>query len=174
MLITSAMFMICFSGCKRAANAQNCCEGFTGKPTDPRAEKLVNTCHFIGSDSIAAWTARYQENTTRTRGDNDTLRGLVPRPGLNNLLGDSTSFNSCIVKKILCNENCIGLRAIYGMSPDRKIHIILVGIKPDYGTLYIPEPEECCGPDGSKKVRGAQFGPGATGGAEYGQMPSSL
>jgi hypothetical protein len=173
-LFTSALlFVILFSKCNKKDNEKKCCEGYTGKITNPLAGKLVNTCHFIEQDSIAAWTARYQEN--KKPGLPDTLKGpkaLQGLPGINYLPGDSSSFNSCIIKKIICDENCIGLRVVYGMSADKKIHVILVGINPDYSTLYIKEPEECC-TSNTQQLQNAASSTvtGKIGGAEYGQIP---
>jgi hypothetical protein len=141
---------------KEDQEEEKCCEGYTGAITDPSASSLVNKCHFIIKDSIIAWTARYQ--TYKYLICNDSL------PGVNNVFRDSCSFNRCIIKAIICNDNCIGFRILFGMSPDKKVEIILVGIKPDYSTLYIKWPTECCGipPPGPSFLEG---------GAEYAQWP---
>jgi hypothetical protein len=140
---------------------KKCCEGYTGAMSDPRADSLKTKCHFISKDSIIVWTARYQANKNLICTDS--------LPGVGHVLGDSCSFNRCIIKAIICNENCIGLRVIYGMNANKKVKIILVGIKPDYSTLYIPKPNECCpSPAMAKSVMGSGSG---VGGAEYAQWP---
>ena len=62
------------------------------------------------------------------------------------------------------------------MSVDGKIHIILVGVQPDYNNLYVKYSKEFCrqGPG----MRAMQTGDGdrssndgKSGGAEYGQIP---
>ena len=87
------------------------------------------------------------------------------------LIGGSVSYNSCLIKKILCDKNSIGLRVLYGIGADNRIHIILVGIQPDYSNLYV-DGEDCC-PDPLNKTLGAGLtsATGTSGGAEYGQMP---
>lgn len=160
LVLTSLLFSQC---CKKCKEKEDCCEGYTGAITNPDADTLLDQCHFIIKDSIDTWTARYQANKNLIC--NDTL------PGQNAVLGDSSSFNRCIVKAIICNDSCIGLRVIYGMDPDYKMHVILVGIKPDYTSLYIPRPTECCPlPTMAFNGRGGGGGSG-TGGAEYSLMP---
>ncbi|MEO5888631.1 MAG: hypothetical protein ABIQ31_00200 [Ferruginibacter sp.] len=165
LLTTAFLIIVLFSQCNKKAAEPKCCEGYTGKLTNPNAERLVKQCHFIPADSIEVWTKRYQESKKRGTENNVSL------PGLGEVLGDSSSFNSCIIRKIISDEKCIGLRVIYGMSEDKKIHVILAGINPDYSTLYIKEPEECC-PGNTKQVQMAPAGDnGKIGGAEYGQLP---
>jgi len=165
LISTALLIVMLFTKCSHKVTETKCCEGYTGKVTNPNAERLVKQCHFIPVDSIVVWTARYQEN--KKRGTEDKL------PAIGEILGDSSSFNSCIIRKIISDENCVGLRVIYGMSEDKKIHVILAGINPDYSTLYIKEPTECC----TSNVQGVQNAPaaagggGKTGGAEYGQLP---
>ena len=155
-LVVAVFSILAFSnGCKNDCK-DNCCKGYTGKITDSSAVTLTNTCHFIGKDSILVWTARYQANKSLIC--NDSL------PGKSDVLGDSSSFNNCIVKKLICNPNSIGLRVIDGMDHLKKVHVILVGIKPDYSTLYIPMPTDCCSKPNTKVAL-------PEGGAEYGQMP---
>jgi hypothetical protein len=83
----------------------------------------------------------------------------------------SVSFNSCIIRKIISNENSIGLRVLYGIGADGRIHIILVGINADYSNLYV-DGDECC-PKPLNKTIGAQADGvnSGKGGAEFGQMP---
>lgn len=142
---------------------KKCCKGYTGSITDSSANALVHKCHFILKDSIKVWTARFEANKHQI--SNDSL------PGVNKVLGDSSSFNSCIVKAIICNPDCIGMRVVYGMDAARRVHVMLVGIKADYSTLYIPRPDECCG--NNSKVATGVIPPSSSdrGGGEYGQMP---
>jgi Fe-S cluster assembly iron-binding protein IscA len=162
-----------------------CCEGYTGKVTGPQAESLQKRCHFIDKDTIAVWVARYEkykeqlgrkqdyktsnQDTTNTKADE--MKAAMDEMSLLFLKGGSISYNSCIVKKILCDKRSIGLRVLYGIGPDNRIHIILVGINADYSNLYV-EAEDCC-PDPLNKTLGAGLtkATGASGGAEYGQMP---
>ena len=170
---TALLILILFSKCNKKGGEQKCCEGYTGEVTDPLAKKLRQTCHFIEQDSILDWTKRYQENKKRGSADSvKGVQGMQALPGIDYLLGDSSSFNSCIIKKIICDENSIGLRVIYGMSTDKKIHVIFVGVKPDYNTLYIKEPEECCGSNTKQMLTTpSAAAAGRIGGAEYGQLP---
>ena len=156
------------SCCRNSSDEKKCCEGYTGSVVkNSKADALRNKCHFMIKDSIVSWTARYQANKN--------LVYLDSLPGYSKILGDSCSFNRCIIKAIICNDNCIGLRVIYGMDPvHKKVHIILVGIKPDYSTLYIPRPDECCGNNTMAKNNGGNTLSGSgpeLGGAEYAQMP---
>ena len=152
--------------CKNYQSEKKCCEGYTGPVTGNNANSLRNACHFMLKDTINSWTARYQANKNAIC--NNSL------PGINKVLGDSCSFNRCIIKAIICNDSCIGLRVVYGMDPLKRVHIILVGIRPDYTTLYIPRPNECCGQPNMAKVDDNNIlnGDGSKlGGAEYAQMP---
>lgn len=152
--LTTLVFSQC---CKKCKEKEDCCNGYTGTVTDSSSLALIAQDHFIIKDSIDTWTARYQANKTLIC--NDSL------PNTNNVLGDSSSFNRCFVKAIICNDSCIGLRVIYGMDPALRVHVILVGIKPDYSTLYIPKPLECYPSSSTAKVMVP------TGGAEYSLMP---
>ncbi|MEJ7586386.1 MAG: hypothetical protein WKI04_02370 [Ferruginibacter sp.] len=164
-LVTGFTLVILLSHCKRNDNTKNCCDGNEAKATGSRAISLVKQCHFIPEDSIRIWTERYQRSKKE--------RSAAGLSNTGDILGDSSSFKSCIIRKILCNENSIGLRVVYGMSEDKKIHVILVGIRPDYATLYIEEPEECCNikPNTMKALPPPPGNKSRLGGAEYGQMP---
>ena len=164
-----------------------CCEGFTGKVTNARADSLLKRCHFISKDSIEDWVSRYQEyknklsrkpdyrtnaqDTTNAKGDE--MKAAMNEMSTRFLMGGSVSYNSCMIKKILCDKNSIGLRVLYGIDRNNRMHIILVGIQPDYSNLYV-EAGDCC-PDPLNKTLGAGLTApppaGDTGGAEYGQMP---
>lgn len=162
------------------------CEGYTGKITDKRADSLVKRCHFLSKDSIELWVSRYEaykKQLMPQRGDNqdpkDTLNGkageikaAMDAMSARFLMSGSVSYNSCIIRKILCDKNSIGLRVLYGIGADNKIHIILVGIQPDYSNLYVAG-EDCCDKVNNKSLgagAGAAGG-GTLGGAEFGQMP---
>jgi hypothetical protein len=164
LLFILAFFLRCNNDVKKNDDVKtdSCCQGFTGTVTDSAANVLKNTCHFMIKDSIEAWTARYQNNKTQIA--NNQIGGIP------NVLNDSSSFNRCIIKAIICNDSCIGLRVVMGMDINKKVHVILVGVKPDYTTLYIRRPAECC--PSSTKSKGAPDDPsGDWGGAEYGQIP---
>ena len=47
-----------FNSCKDDDD-KKCCEGYTGKITDARADSLVKRCHFLSKDSIELWVKRY-------------------------------------------------------------------------------------------------------------------
>jgi hypothetical protein len=161
------------------------CQGYTGQVTGANAESLLKRCHFIDEDTIAVWVKRYEafkEKLDRkpdyrtNMNDTANVKADEMKTEMDNmskrfLLGGSVSYNSCIIKKILCDKNCIGLRVLYGIGSDNKIHIILVGIQPDYSNLYVSA-EDCC-PDPLNKTLGAGLTSptDAKGGAEYGQMP---
>ena len=173
-----------FNSCKDDDDKKNC-EGYTGKITDARADSLVKRCHFLSKDSIELWVKRYEAYKERLnrkpdyRTDNkDTanantaeMKASMDDVAKRFLMGGSVSYNSCLIKKILCDKNSIGLRVLYGIGADNRIHIILVGIQPDYSNLYV-DGEDCC-PDPLNKTLGAGLtsATGTSGGAEYGQMP---
>jgi hypothetical protein len=170
------------SSCKEDDD-KKCCEGYTGAITEARADSLVKRCHFIKQDTIKDWVSRYEayKKTLDYRKEYkmqaDTTQNQAPAmPPLSAasvefLKNGCVSFNNCIVKKILCDKNSIGLRVLYGIDTNNKIHIILVGIKPDYTDLYV-DGDECC-----NKSMNQKLGAGLTsitdnkGGAEYGQLP---
>jgi hypothetical protein len=166
-------------------DSKKCCEGYTGKVTGADAESLLKRCHFIHEDTIALWVKRYEAFKERldrkpdyrtnmkdtANAKADEMKAELDNMSKRFLLGGSVSYNSCMIKKILCDKNCIGLRVLYGIGSDNKIHIILVGIQPDYSNLYVTA-EDCC-PDPLNKTLGAGLTSptDAKGGAEYGQMP---
>lgn len=174
-----------FSSCKED-DEKKCCEGYTGKITNARADSLVKRCHFISKDSIDLWVKRYEAykerlnrkpdyrtDTKDTANASDAeMKANMDDVAKRFLMGGSVSYNSCIIKKILCDKNSIGLRVLYGIGADNRIHIILVGIQPDYSNLYI-DGEDCCDKTMNKTLgAGLTVPPGSdTGGAEYGQMP---
>lgn len=188
MLTIALAFLLTFNSCKKNDN-KKCCEGYTGKMTNPMADSLVNRCHFLSEDSIELWVKRYQsykdqlsrknDYNTQDGNNKDSMNAETDKPNAEMdavaarfLTRGSFSFNSCIIKKLLCNENSIGLRVLYGIGGDNRIHIILVGIKPDYSNLYVEAEADCC-PQPMNKTLGAGL-TGLTsekGGAEYGQMP---
>jgi hypothetical protein len=106
--------------------------GYNGPVVSQQAINLYARDHFIPKKTIDDWTARYEANKALIKNDSSKVN--------NNLLGDKCSFNGRYVKLLVLNENSIGLRVLYGMDPNFGVHIILVGIKPDYSTLYIPRP----------------------------------
>jgi hypothetical protein len=166
--IKLALILLCsiaaFTNCNEAVDPTNC-DGYTGEVTNKSAAALQKKCHFMPKDSIDIWTARYQKNKISIA--NNSL------PNATNVLGDSCSFNNSIVRAIITNDSCIGLRVINGMDASSKVHIILVGIKPDYTTLYIKKPKDC----GEVKSAAAKGGDpdddpdGDLGGGEYADMP---
>jgi hypothetical protein len=161
------------------------CQGYTGKITDAQADSLVKRCHFIKKDTIDAWVGRYEQfkkqldrkpDYRMSNGDTANakvaeMKAQIDEMSKRFLLNGSVSYNNCIIRKILCDKNSIGLRVLYGISPDNRIHIILVGIQPDYTNLYV-DGEDCCGESLNKKLgAGISGATDAKGGAEYGQMP---
>ena len=175
--LTMALFtVILLSKCKeKVVVAKDCCQGYTGAISDSSAMNLKNKCHFISQDSIVAWTGRYKLYMKDSLPYIKTSDSLLNRAS-KFLHQSSISFDHCIIRTILCDENCIGLRVLYGMSANNKFHVILVGIDKDYNNLYVEGLQECCG-GGKLKVEevlnsgGGLFGGGTAGGAEYGQMP---
>jgi hypothetical protein len=164
---------------------KKCCEGYTGEITDARANSLLKRCHFLHKDSIELWVKRYEaykerlnrkpdyktDNKDTANANTVEMKAEMDNMAARFLMGGSVSYNSCIIKKILCDKNSIGLRVLYGIGNDNRIHIILVGIQPDYSNLYV-DGEDCC-----DKSMNKTLGAGLTsvtdnkGGAEYGQMP---
>ena len=131
----SLAIIIFFVNCNDEAILNTDCNGYTGDVTNENAKKLVAICHFMPKDSIDSWTDRYQKNKLSI--------GTAMLPTIPNILGDSCSFNNTIVRAIITNDSCIGLRIINGMDVNKKVHAILVGVKPDYTTLYIKRPKDC-------------------------------
>lgn len=183
MLFTGISFALFFSSCTN--DDSKCCQGYTGKITDARADSLVKRCHFIRKDSIEKWVSRYEafkaqldrKPNYQTNGKDTVNMNLVEMKAQLDemssafLKSGSVSYNNCIIKKILCDKNSIGLRVLYGISADNRIHIMLVGIQPDYSNLYV-DGEDCCGGSFNKTAgAGLTAASGAPGGAEYGQMP---
>jgi hypothetical protein len=160
--------LLVFSLTKCCCPKKVCC-GYNGPVSPGYATSLYGIDHFITKDSILVWTERYQANKALIR--NDSL------PPAGNVLGDSSSFSGCFVRALLCNDSCIGLRVIYGMDPEKKVHVILVGIKPDYTTLYIPRPTSCyplpsrLAAPKAKGSDGEMFYDDELGGLEMGQIP---
>lgn len=152
--------------------------GYTGELTNPKSVALSQVYHFIEKDSIDKWTERYKMYKDSISGNH--------LPGTNgSVLQDSSSFYNTIIRKIIGNENSIGLRVLNGMDAEKKVHTIFVGINPDYTSLYIPEPIELQS-KGEKKQANLikDLSPmaqvpgvrtvgltGKIGGAEYGTMP---
>jgi hypothetical protein len=164
LVLLSLFGAVLLNGCTNDAPGGG--EGYTGEIKDSSAKKLVNTCHFISKADIADWVSRYKKDST----GKITIQN---QSAFSYLLNNSISFNSCIIRKLINDANSIGLRVIYGKSPDNQIHIILVGINPDYSNLYIKAEKECCDQNTLKKL-GAQadgLSDGEFGGAEFGQMP---
>jgi hypothetical protein len=136
------------------------CDGYTGPVTNKQALALQAKCHFMSKDTIALWTERYQKNKPTTA------------PSTSAIFSDSCSFNNSIVRAIITNDSCIGLRVIYGMDEKNMVHNILVGIKPDYSTLYIRKPKDCGGEKSTTaKDGGNGDGEDDLGGAEMGSIP---
>jgi len=167
----SFTLLLVLRGCNNDAD-KKCCEGYTGKVTNEQSLKLVNKCHFLSKDSIVLWTQKYEEYKKKLGGDKDSITAVMDKMSAGFLRSGSLSFNSCIIKKIICNEKSIGLRVLYGIGADNRIHIILVGVNADdYSNLYV-DAEDCC-PKSLDKTLGAQSADvtSGKGGAEYGQMP---
>ncbi len=179
-LTIALLTVILFSKCKKPdkkPDEKDCCEGYTGVITDSSALNLKNRCNFIDSATINDWTNRYQHYINDSLSYIKTDDSLASRAS-RFLKQYQISFDRCIIRTILCDEHCIGLRVLYGMSPNKKFHVILVGIDKDYNNLFVEGLEGCCngkklslaeslGDNGS----GGLGGGGNPGGAEYGQMP---
>jgi hypothetical protein len=181
-LLVVVITFISIASCLNKTENQNTCEGFTGTITNAQAKQLVDRCHFLSKDSIEIWVKTYEEfkRSVGLRKDSATVAMAAKLDEVisNFLRNGSISYNSCIVKKLLCNPKSIGLRVLYGIGGDGQIHIILVGIQPDYSNLYIADAKDCCGTTSAaaniKKDEGTpdnEGGPGGLGGADYGQMP---
>ncbi len=128
------------------------------------AQALIKRNHFMVSDSIEAWNKRYLEN--RDKVVNNKL------PDQEMVYGDVSSFNNCIVSSIITNDSCIGLRVLYGMDAFFKVHVMLVGINPDYTTMYIKRPKACEGDiSGQAKDSINVKADEEMGGAEFGMEP---
>jgi hypothetical protein len=163
LLAAVAIFSILFfTQCASEASFSDC-DGYTGPVTNKQAAALLAKCHFMPKDTITVWTDRYQKNKP-------TISG-TPLPGASSVLGDSCSFNNSIVRAIITNDSCIGLRVVYGMDEANKVHIILVGIKPDYSTLYIRKPKDCGVGKNAAAKDGGGDGDDDLGGGEWADNP---
>jgi hypothetical protein len=132
----------------------DCCDGYTltKEDLDPSANRLVKQHHFMPGSKIEEWSNRYKSQVNDIQRDG----------GISKLFVDtSTSFNSCIIKSILCSDSSIGLRVMPGISDDGQVHIMLVGIDKDYRNLYI----------GGEEISCEEVGNSERGGAEMGMMP---
>lgn len=160
-ILLGLLLMLSLSFCHLS---KNCCKGFKGEYTSEQSILLQQRDHFILKDSIIKWTNRYNERKDLF------CKGGLPVPG--RFFDSTSSFNRCIIKAILCNDSCIGLRVLYGMDHFYKVHIIIVGIKPDYSNLYIPRPLACkpkfhtWQPFPDEGMGGNEYG-----GAEFSQKP---
>jgi hypothetical protein len=155
-----------FTKCINSSEAPANCNGYTGSVTNKNASALLKICHFMPKDTIAVWSARYQRNKANI---NSTT---LPNTGA--VLSDSCSFNNSIVRAIITNDSCIGLRVVYGMDEKNKVHVILVGIKPDYSTLYVRKPADCGTGAAAEKGLMQKYDDGDDddlGGGEMGQEP---
>jgi hypothetical protein len=110
---------------------KNCC-GYKGPVVTKEAIALYTRDHFIPKATIEEWTARFAAYKKNLR--NDSSKSLVEE------LGSSYSYNGYYVNLILCDKGSIGTRILLGLDELYKLHFILVGINPDYTTLYIRKP----------------------------------
>ena len=109
-----------------------CCKGYTltENDTNESAINLVKKDHFLNQTAIEMWSQTYK--------DWETGRASDLSNGCKYPVGYSTSFNRCIIKAILCNDDCIGLRILPGIDPATdSVHLMLVGIDKDYNNLYV-------------------------------------
>lgn len=136
--------LIAFASCGQNLTRDNLTDP---KPTTPQARKLVDsTCHFISKEQIAEFVNRYQK--LKTSSDTSVAGGK-----LKFTLTDSCSFNNIVIRAILADKRCIGLRVVYGVGRDNKLHAIIVGIAPDYSTFYIKRPKEPCDPKAFRMLK---------------------
>jgi hypothetical protein len=167
--ITGILLVLSLSNC---GGSHRLGSGYNGEITDSSALALVNRSHFISRDSILAWTVRYEEINALRSKNSQYYEEEVPV--------SSCSYNRCFVQALLSNEKCIGLRVLFGLDTEKKIHVILVGINPDYSNLYIPRPTGCL-PDqagvdserlpGADGNNGTAGDPGVLGGLQFSQKP---
>jgi hypothetical protein len=138
--------------------SENCCPGYTLTEGDNNesAINLVQKDHFLNQATIELWSQTYKDWET----GRDTSKGCEY------VVAPSTSFNRCIIKAILCDDKCIGLRVLPGIDPEHKdgVHLMIVGIDKDYNNLYINWDELDCKAEGTNYT-------GQKGGAEMGQIP---
>lgn len=165
-LITVLIFSKCAKDDNSTSNenqSQNMAEGYKGVMTNPNAETLNNRNHFMSADSIESWAARFAAN----KGLINTTKNLEASDILNN----ASSFNSKLIRTIINDENCIGLRIINGMSSDMKIHTMFVGIKPDYSVLYVEDPTTNITTSNTLARDTIRRTTGVLGGGEFGSTP---
>ena len=109
-LTAIAIFAVLFfTQCTNEAPVLTNCDGYTGIVKNKQALALQAKCHFMKKDTIAAWTARYQRNKPTAAAT------------ANAIFTDSCSFNNSIVKAIITNDSCIGLRVVYGMDEKNQV-----------------------------------------------------
>lgn len=162
--------VLIFSKCAKDDNTtkvnnvtQNLSEGYKGIITNPNAERLNNKNHFMSADSIESWAARFAANKPLLN-SNKLLNTT-------DIMSNSSSFNSKLIRTIINNENCIGLRIINGMSSDMKIHTMFVGIKPDYSILYVEDPTSISNTSNTLARDTIRRTTGVLGGGEFGISP---
>lgn len=75
--------------------------------------------HFIPLGQAKAMTALYRANMEKI---------LAPEYQGKDILSICETFNRDIFDAILAEEGCVAMRVYFGMDPDMKIKVILVGV----------------------------------------------
>ena len=78
--------------------------------------------HFIPLEEARAMTARYRNNKENI---------LVPELRGQNILSICETFNRGEFDIVLAQQGCVGLRVYFGMTPELKVKVIVVGVDAD-------------------------------------------
>ena len=78
--------------------------------------------HFITLDEAKIMTARY-------RAEKENI--LAPEYKGQNILSICETFNRGEFDFVLAQQGCVGLRVYFGMTPELKVKVIVVGVDAD-------------------------------------------
>jgi hypothetical protein len=94
----------------------------------PQNEFRSQGSHNITLEQAVDMTTLYRENR---------ISILKPEYQSDDILALNETFNGADVAALLSQSGCVGFRIYYGMSPDLKVHAILVGVD-DQGSDMLP------------------------------------
>lgn len=98
--------------------------------------------HFIPLDEAKVMTARY-------RAEKENI--LAPEYRGQNILSICETFNRGEFDFVLAQQGCVGLRVYFGMTPDLKVKVIVVGVDADSKDI-LPSSSAMVAGDGGKGV----------------------
>ncbi|RYG42939.1 MAG: hypothetical protein EOO01_22150, partial [Chitinophagaceae bacterium] len=98
--------------------------------------------HFIPLNEAKVMTARY-------RAEKENILALEYKG--QNILSNCETFNRAEFDYVLAQEGCVGLRVYFGMTPDLKVKVIVVGVNSENQDI-LPSPSAALLTDGGKGV----------------------